>query len=35
VLWITHTDVGLDLVDRVVDLDAPARSGHGAKLPRR
>jgi ATP-binding cassette subfamily C protein CydCD len=24
VLWITHTDVGLDLVDRVVDLGAPA-----------
>ena len=23
VLWITHTDVGLDLVDRVVDLDRP------------
>ena len=34
VLWITHTDVGLDLVDRVVDLDVPARSGHGAQLPR-
>jgi ATP-binding cassette subfamily C protein CydCD len=33
VLWITHTDVGLDLVDRVVDLDVPARSGHGAQLP--
>ncbi|MDX6371628.1 MAG: ATP-binding cassette, subfamily bacterial CydCD [Nocardioidaceae bacterium] len=24
VLWITHTDVGLDLVDRVIDLDLPA-----------
>jgi ATP-binding cassette subfamily C protein CydCD len=23
VLWITHTDIGLDLVDRVVDLDLP------------
>ena len=33
VLWITHTDVGLDLVDRVVDLDVPVL-GHGAKLPR-
>jgi ATP-binding cassette subfamily C protein CydCD len=33
VLWITHTDVGLDLVDRVVDLDVPTRSGHGAQLP--
>ena len=25
VLWITHADVGLDLVDRVVDLAAPVR----------
>ncbi len=33
VLWITHTDVGLDLVDRVVDLDVPARSANGAQLP--
>jgi ATP-binding cassette subfamily C protein CydCD len=33
VLWITHTDAGLDLVDRVVDLDVPAWSGHGAQLP--
>jgi ATP-binding cassette subfamily C protein CydCD len=24
VLWITHTDVGLDLVDHVIDLDAAA-----------
>jgi len=27
VLWITHTDVGLDLVDRVVDLDRPTPDG--------
>ena len=25
VVWITHDGVGLDLVDRVVDLDLPGR----------
>ncbi len=33
VLWITHAAVGLDLVDRVVDLDAPS-AGTGRSQPR-
>jgi ATP-binding cassette subfamily C protein CydCD len=31
VVWITHGTVGLDLVDEVVDLDAPAVGGPGVR----
>jgi len=34
VLWISHTDVGLDLVDRVVDLDRPTPDGWPDAGPR-
>ncbi|WP_121251447.1 thiol reductant ABC exporter subunit CydD [Nocardioides ferulae] len=34
IVWITHSPVGLDLVDRVIDLAPPAASGVGHRTGR-